>query len=355
MQGITCSCPGLIHKQQAGRAGSSGAPRQFQENSLDAYRAALQAGADGVELDVRMSSDGLLPLRHDDGLPSGATVAGSTLEALREADALIPTLAEALLAPGLTVVEMKSQGPERNHAFAAAVAATLGSLAQRLVISSFDWPLLRTMRSLVGVPTAMLVGSMGMAGGVDGIRTEAADAGHAELHVERRILSSGPGDEILGLGIPVVAWTVNDPDEALSLHARGVSAVITDVPDVMVSARPAEELGAADDRLREVVDAVVHAQEVDRRPAADLHGDHRLPPARVVDEEPPDVDPRVDAAPGFRLVGPPEALLPQPTEKSTARLSRQCATSTSANPRRADPQSTIPVRHSRDQSALKCW
>ena len=48
-----------------------GASAQFTENTLDAFLGAVDQGADGVELDVRRTSDDHLAIHHDDGLADG--------------------------------------------------------------------------------------------------------------------------------------------------------------------------------------------------------------------------------------------------------------------------------------------
>lgn len=68
------------------------------ENTLAAFEAAVRAGVDGIETDVRRSADGVLLLVHDRHLPGGRAVAQATLEEV--ARALAParpcTLPEAL-------------------------------------------------------------------------------------------------------------------------------------------------------------------------------------------------------------------------------------------------------------------
>ena len=45
-----------------------GAIKEAPENTLEAYAAAMDLGADGVEIDVRRTADGVLYLFHDDTL-----------------------------------------------------------------------------------------------------------------------------------------------------------------------------------------------------------------------------------------------------------------------------------------------
>lgn len=224
--------------------GHRGAPRLAPENTLPAFAVALASGADGVELDVRLTADESLAVRHDDAFASGQRLSGLALGAARAVEPDIPTLAEALdvLAGGLCVVEMKTQ-PGRNERFGDLVADELERRSrQKLIVSSFDPTLLRGMRArLPSLRTALLVGVVAGPEQVEATVEEAVDAGHRQLHVERRILLGHLGGSLFERAadarIQVVAWTVNDPEDAQRLREQGLAAVITDVPDEMVRAR----------------------------------------------------------------------------------------------------------------------
>ena len=77
-----------------------------RENTLEAYRAAIAAGADIVETDARLAADGVVVASHDADLMrvagSEATIAGTTSEKLkaiaRSRGIELATLAEALAA-----------------------------------------------------------------------------------------------------------------------------------------------------------------------------------------------------------------------------------------------------------------
>ena len=56
--------------QVIARRGASG---HVQENSLDAFKLAVQMGADWVEMEVRKSGDDMLVVHHDANPPTGAT------------------------------------------------------------------------------------------------------------------------------------------------------------------------------------------------------------------------------------------------------------------------------------------
>ena len=117
------------------------------ENSLAAFRAAVEAGF-GIELDVRLSSDGVLMVFHDDtlermvGIKSKvADLTASELSALRLLDSNegIPTFDEVLDAVGGRVpllVEIKED--QGDHAVSDATAKRLSSYEGGFIVESFN-------------------------------------------------------------------------------------------------------------------------------------------------------------------------------------------------------------------------
>ncbi|MEU9477332.1 glycerophosphodiester phosphodiesterase [Streptomyces sp. NPDC048191] len=82
-----------------------GDPYRFRENTVDSLRSALERGADAVEIDVRLTRDGVPVLLHDDTLQRlwelGRPLAALSAEEVRGLTAGgVPTLADALAATG---------------------------------------------------------------------------------------------------------------------------------------------------------------------------------------------------------------------------------------------------------------
>ena len=68
-----------------------GASTHAPENTMDAFRLGVEAGADAIELDVHLTADGQLAVIHDDTLDRTTDRTGSivdkTIDEIREADA----------------------------------------------------------------------------------------------------------------------------------------------------------------------------------------------------------------------------------------------------------------------------
>src|ERR1700687_3544713 len=86
-----------------------GACRRAPENTLDAFRVARDLGADGVELDVRRTRDGVLVLSHDPVIDGFGLLVEHPFERRRARVPSVPTLEEAFdaLAGMLVNVEIK--------------------------------------------------------------------------------------------------------------------------------------------------------------------------------------------------------------------------------------------------------
>ncbi|MBE3598536.1 MAG: glycerophosphodiester phosphodiesterase [Limnochordaceae bacterium] len=217
------------------------------ENTLVAFRMALEAGADGIELDVQLSRDGVPVVIHDERVDRTTDGKGwvkdFTLDQLRAFDAggwfgeafageRIPTLDEVLEVAGpgsrLINVELKSglvQYPGLEHKVIAALERA-GAL-EKSVLSSFNHFSLRTVKALR--PQAR-TGVLYMEGLVDPwayARLVPADAIHPPRYAVLPELVEGAHRA----GVAVHVWTVDERAELRRMADWGVDAIITNRPD----------------------------------------------------------------------------------------------------------------------------
>jgi glycerophosphoryl diester phosphodiesterase len=226
--------------------GHRGAAALAPENTLAAIRAARRAGADGIEIDVRMTRDGALVVLHDLTLERLASrpdrVADAALADLRDVRVRgepIATLAEALdEAQGLLVnVEIKSDGPpwRRLPGLERRVADELrGSGADRVLVSSFDpWVVRRFRRAAPEVPAGLLLEAEEPAW----LRRRPRRVlGACAIHPEVAMCDAGSMARWRAAGLVVVAWTVRSASELLRVDGLEVDAVIADDPSWALSA-----------------------------------------------------------------------------------------------------------------------
>ncbi|MFW3168617.1 glycerophosphodiester phosphodiesterase [Geodermatophilus sp. CPCC 206100] len=231
------------------------------ENTLAAVRTALAAGADGVEVDVRATRDGVLVLSHDrdlgrvlgTGAGTGPEVGRLSEAELREVvlpgGSGVPTLAEVLdLAAASGACVLTEVKPEAGGTDARRTARLLARLltdrrrrlpgADRVITTSFD---LTTAASLAGVGT--VAGALIVAPHLDPDRSalQARARGLTDVHLAPTHVRDDRGvvARIRALGLLVGVGVVDDPDEADHLFALGAHLVCTDDPAGLAAARAA--------------------------------------------------------------------------------------------------------------------
>jgi len=221
-----------------------GASAQAPENTLAAFRRALEIGVDGVELDVHLSADGVPVVIHDPLLERTTDGRGLVkdldLAALRRLDAGrrfaerfagegIPTLTEALdtLQQVRVIIEIKN-GPLYYPEIARRVVGAIREVGHGAVtISSFDHPVLLEVRAAgPHLDTAVLYAARP----VDPVRM-ARDARATILHPHWAYVTSDLVVAARAAGLRVETWTVDEPAYLRHVVATGVHGVMSNQPD----------------------------------------------------------------------------------------------------------------------------
>ncbi len=234
--------------------GHRGAAGLAPENTLAGLRKAAELGCGMVEVDVKLTRDGVPILMHDDRLDRTTDGTGAVRNldwpAIAGLDAgcwfgsafageRVPTLAQALaLAAGLGLainLEIKPcPGRERETALVAlAQAAALWPADQPPpLVSSFDLESLTAAQEIApGWPRGYLIWRRPR-----NWRAVAERLGAATINISQRRSSPARIADYRSLGLPVLAYTVNDAARALTLFGQGVAAVFTDRPDMILAA-----------------------------------------------------------------------------------------------------------------------
>ena len=220
------------------RIGHRGAASLGPANSLEAIEAALTAGLDGIEVDVVAPDDEL-------------HVAHSEREWTSESPSLDEALELVARAADRPFVHLDLKVAGYEERLVDAVRAH--GLGDRTIVSSFSAPILRAVRAAgPGFSTGFgyPYDRTGLAE-----RVIPAPVVHAGLVAMRRalprrlpgMLRASEADVMLlhhvlvtpavaarcrELGVPVWAWTVNDPAALARVDALGVDAVVTDDPSI---------------------------------------------------------------------------------------------------------------------------
>jgi glycerophosphoryl diester phosphodiesterase len=229
-----------------------GASAYAPENTLAAFKLALEMGADGFELDVMLSADGHLVVIHDDTVDRTTDGSGpvrqKTLAELKALDAgagfdarfageRIPTLQEAFdLVAGdraFVNVEIKTDSLKGDGLEEKLVGLICHhDLGQRLLISSFNpFALWRMRRLAPDLPLALLY--------AEDQRIHLRDRWFAflshpdALNPSLRMATQEHVHWAKSKGYRLYVWTVDEEPEMHRLIALRVDGMITNKPDLL--------------------------------------------------------------------------------------------------------------------------
>jgi glycerophosphoryl diester phosphodiesterase len=221
----------------AHRGGSALAP----ENTMAAFANGLAHGADGLELDVRLSGDGSVVVHHDatvDRTTSGAgAVAAMSQAELARLD--VPALADVLreFPDARVIVELKVN--ERELATAAVDVIRRANAVGRVCLGSFGQRVLNAARSLEpAIATSACREEVRWALYRSWVRRPSYRVPYAGFQVPEcsgatRIVSKRFIEMAHRANLVVQVWTVDDEKDARRLLSWGVDALITDRPDLI--------------------------------------------------------------------------------------------------------------------------
>jgi glycerophosphoryl diester phosphodiesterase len=219
-----------------------GASGNFPENTVCAFRAAIDAGAEMCELDVQLSRDGAIVVIHDETVErttdGKGEVAELTLEELKRLDAgakfkggavkgeRIPTLDEVFSATsgkcGLNI-ELKAGGLEHQ---VAQIMQARNALADSIV-SSFDWEYLKNIQQL---HFNIRVGLLAEEKPVDLMMNAVAMRAHS-INPRWDMVTSDLCKAAHERGLKVYTWTVDADARMRALIACGVDGIMTNYPE----------------------------------------------------------------------------------------------------------------------------
>jgi glycerophosphoryl diester phosphodiesterase len=245
-----------------------GARLELPENTMPAFRRALEVGADALELDCHMTRDGVVVVAHDETGSRTANVAreirACSFEDVRSWDVgwgfsdraapmsstrpfaakgfRIPALSELLeelpharlnidakqeepdMVPALLRTIRRHGAEERVH-LASFSSKNLGKIRARGYRGGVSLGPREVMLLRLAPRAALRLGALG------GTRAQIPrHHGPIRLDAARFIAKAH------ALGVAVDYWTINDADEARLLVERGADGIVTDDPRGMVAA-----------------------------------------------------------------------------------------------------------------------
>jgi glycerophosphoryl diester phosphodiesterase len=246
------------------RIGHRGAAALAPENTLESFRAAISVGVDLIEFDVLDLQDGPLILAHSNHLDevshgaAGGSVRDLSLAALRAVAPNLPTFDDALAffvdeAPEVGLhVDLKL----RSRLDELALAIRRHGLEGRTVVSGVHVPSLQAVaRGAPGVrigitypddrlsisrrPYLWPIASLALASMRASVPLRlpriARRAGASAVMLQHRLVTESSVASARTRGLPVLAWTVDEPADLARVVAAGVAGVITNDPRIFVA------------------------------------------------------------------------------------------------------------------------
>lgn len=245
--------------------GHRGASAMAPENTMAAFRLALDSGADGIEFDVRLTRDGIPVVIHDADLKRTGSrperVADLAYDEIRKVDVgswfnrthtlsrvnfsgeKIPSLDAVLTLfesnKAILYLEMKSD-PRQLQELAQICSNHLrrSSVKDRTIVECFDLAGIAALKSIdPSIKTAALFeprfSSASLIASTRLVK-KTLDVAADEIALHHRLVTARVVDAAKKAGLKVVVWTVDDPAWMRRAARMEVSALITNDPAMMV-------------------------------------------------------------------------------------------------------------------------
>jgi glycerophosphoryl diester phosphodiesterase len=226
-----------------------GSKQVVDENTLDAFELALEAGADYLETDLQLTRDGVPVLFHDSDLTrlvgSKTSISALSLDEIKKIrlpfGGTIPTLSEALEKFPLAKFNLDFKNPTTESPGISVIASL--EAFDRVLVSSFSEA--SRLRALSHSPRkiASSAGSSKVLAGYalarlnqhNALARTIAEVDAFQIPTKMYGIDfTHPSfvEAILNQNKEIHYWTVNDPAEMQSLFALGAHGMVTDRSDI---------------------------------------------------------------------------------------------------------------------------
>lgn len=235
------------HNSDFIRIAHRGASGIAPENTLTAFKTAIEIGVDAIELDLHGTANNQIVVIHDPTLDRTTNLDGlikqMTLNKIKHADAgswfdkkfegePIPTLSEVLAFAAdktISVLEIKDTTIAKR---VVEIVCEMDVL-NRVIIISFDISSIETVRSIEPkISTGLLIG--GRNGSVCPIRLcqKVCLLGSNILNVHHQLITPEFAYEVRRRGVTLWCWTVDDIERIRELISYGVQGITSNYPEI---------------------------------------------------------------------------------------------------------------------------
>jgi len=216
-----------------------GAKGYEAENTLKSFQKALDLNADGIELDVHLSSDGHLIVIHDETIDrttnSKGLVNTFSLSELKtfliDGKYQIPTLKEVFdLVDKKCLINIELKGLGTAGKVASLIEEYISNKKwnyEDFIVSSFDWDLLQETSNLnSNIPIGVLTEE-----DLDKALAFAELIKAHAIHPDYQLLNAENVKQMQKQGFLVFPWTVDDEKDIQKIKSYKVDGIISDFPD----------------------------------------------------------------------------------------------------------------------------
>ncbi len=216
-----------------------GARASAPENTIEAFQLAIDQGADGIELDVRRTSDDVLVVHHDAHLSDGRVLVETLSDDLPDSVPLLVEALETCTGTWLNVEIKNFPGDpdyDEDNTIAVAVAGLVAAFRtpDDVLVSSFNTGSLRRFQAIdPTIPVATIAFDV-----LDPqqLIERAVAEGHAAVNPYLTIADRRFVERAHDAGLAVNVWTVNDAETIIRMAGYGVDGIITDDPALALRA-----------------------------------------------------------------------------------------------------------------------
>ncbi|MBD3191551.1 MAG: hypothetical protein GF308_12955 [Candidatus Heimdallarchaeota archaeon] len=218
--------------------GHRGAPYNQPENTLKSFKQAFQDGADGIEFDVRLTSDKEMIVIHDETINRTTNGTGFVKELthmeIRQVNInnklKIPTLEEVVKKFGNEKwlnIEIKEPGFEKQ------LIELLNDLqiTKKIVLSSFFVSVIQEINNISKKFSTALLFTYE----INDFQSLKKEMVIDSIHPHHKLVNKELMDQAKNNKLAVRAWTVDNPTKALSLTKIGIDGIITNNPKKIIT------------------------------------------------------------------------------------------------------------------------
>ncbi len=222
------------------------------QNTLPAFKKAIDFNADGLETDVHLSSAGHIVICHNYTINETSTGSGlvyeKTLNELKGYDfgsyfsdefkgVTLPTLPELLdLTKNMTLINIEIKSPKIECDLVKKVVETIHEygIVENSIVSCFNHECIHQVKEIdSNIKTGLLYedDELGNEIMTFGVARYCQQLNANAAHPHRNLITHKEVIELHNLGMAVNPWTVNKDEDILRLTEWGCDALISDIPD----------------------------------------------------------------------------------------------------------------------------